>query len=31
VDEVRVKNALRHLEELADFLRVLGCYRPATR
>jgi prephenate dehydratase len=31
VDEVRVKKALGHLEELADFLRVLGCYRPATR
>jgi len=29
VDEPRVKNALGHLGELADFLRVLGCYRPA--
>lgn len=26
VDEPRVKNALGHLGELADFLRVLGCY-----
>lgn len=26
VDEPRVQNALRHLGELADFLRVLGCY-----
>lgn len=25
-DELRVKNALRHLAELADFLRVLGSY-----
>ncbi len=25
-DEPRVQNALRHLEELADFLRVLGSY-----
>lgn len=25
-DETRVKNALRHLAELADFLRVLGSY-----
>lgn len=25
-DEPRVRNALRHLGELADFLRVLGCY-----
>ena len=25
-DEERVQNALRHLGELADFLRVLGCY-----
>ncbi len=25
-DEVRVQNALRHLAELADFLRVLGSY-----
>jgi len=25
-DEPRVRNALRHLSELADFLRVLGCY-----
>ncbi len=29
-DEPRVKNALGHLGELADFLRVLGCY-PAAR
>ncbi len=29
VDEPRVKNALGHLGELADFLRVLGCYPPA--
>lgn len=27
VDEKRVKRALGHLEELADLLRVLGCYR----
>lgn len=26
VDEPRSKNALGHLRELADFLRVLGCY-----
>ncbi len=29
IDEPRVKNALGHLGELADFLRVLGCYPPA--
>jgi prephenate dehydratase len=29
LDEPRVKNALGHLRELADFLRVLGCYPPA--
>lgn len=27
VEEERVKRALGHLEELADLLRVLGCYR----
>jgi prephenate dehydratase len=26
LEEPKVQNALRHLEELADFLRVLGCY-----
>jgi len=26
IDEPRCKNALGHLRELADFLRVLGCY-----
>jgi prephenate dehydratase len=26
VEDVRVQKALGHLEELADFLRVLGCY-----
>jgi len=26
VEETRVRNALGHLAELADFLRVLGCY-----
>ena len=26
VDDANSRNALRHLEELADFLRVLGCY-----
>jgi prephenate dehydratase len=26
VDDPRVKNALGHLRELADFLKVLGCY-----
>jgi prephenate dehydratase len=26
VDAPNAKNALRHLEEVADFLRVLGCY-----
>jgi prephenate dehydratase len=26
VEEERCRNALRHLGELADFLRVLGCY-----
>lgn len=29
VEEVRVQKALGHLEELADVLKVLGCYRPA--
>jgi prephenate dehydratase len=29
VDEPRVEKALGHLRELADFLRVLGCYPPA--
>jgi prephenate dehydratase len=28
-DEVKVRNALGHLAELADFLRVLGSYRAA--
>ena len=27
IEETRVKKALGHLEELADMLRVLGCYR----
>lgn len=27
VDEPRCRNALNHLSELADFIRVLGCYR----
>lgn len=27
IEEERVKKALGHLEELADLLRVLGCYR----
>jgi prephenate dehydratase len=26
VDDEPVRNALGHLQELADFLRVLGCY-----
>lgn len=26
VDDPKVRNALGHLQELADFLRVLGCY-----
>lgn len=26
IDELRVKNALAHLGELADMIRVLGCY-----
>ncbi len=26
VDETRVQNALRHLGELADMIRILGCY-----
>ncbi|MGE5645122.1 MAG: prephenate dehydratase [Acidobacteriota bacterium] len=26
VDDVRIQKALGHLEELADYLRVLGCY-----
>jgi len=26
VDDQKVRNALGHLQELADFLRVLGCY-----
>jgi len=26
LEEPRVRNALGHLAELADFLRVLGCY-----
>jgi len=29
IEEPRVANALRHLQELADFLRVLGCYQPS--
>lgn len=29
VEEARVQNALSHLRELADFLKVLGCYPPA--
>ena len=27
VEEQRVQKALGHLEELADMMRVLGCYR----
>ncbi|MDD5543837.1 MAG: prephenate dehydratase [Acidobacteriia bacterium] len=27
IDEKRCQNALRHLGEITDFLRVLGCYR----
>lgn len=27
VEDKRVRNALGHLQELADFLRVLGCYQ----
>jgi prephenate dehydratase len=27
-NEPRVQNALRHLSEIADFLRVLGSYPP---
>ncbi len=30
LDDARVKNALGHLGELADFLRVMGCY-PASK
>jgi len=26
VDDAHSRNALRHLQEIADFLRVLGCY-----
>jgi prephenate dehydratase len=26
VEDVKTKNALRHLAEVADFLKVLGCY-----
>lgn len=26
IDEEKVKNALNHLRELADFLKILGCY-----
>ena len=26
VDETNVRNALSHLRELADYMRVLGCY-----
>jgi prephenate dehydratase len=29
LEEPRVQNALSHLRELADFLKVLGCYPPA--
>jgi prephenate dehydratase len=29
VDTPNVQNALNHLGELADFLRVLGCYPKA--
>ena len=31
VEEERVKRALGHLEELADMIRVLGCYREGLR
>ena len=27
VDSPQAQNALKHLSELADYLRVLGCYR----
>ncbi|MBP1605587.1 MAG: prephenate dehydratase [Acidobacteria bacterium] len=26
VDDQAVRNALRHLDELSEFVRVLGCY-----
>jgi prephenate dehydratase len=29
VEDIRVQKALGHLEELADLLKVLGCYQPA--
>jgi hypothetical protein len=29
VDDERSRNALHHLQELADLLRVLGCYPAA--
>ena len=29
-DEVNCANAMRHLEELTEFLAVLGCYTPAS-
>jgi prephenate dehydratase len=29
-EDVHVSNALRHLEELADFIRVLGSYPAAS-
>jgi prephenate dehydratase len=31
VKEERCKNALAHLSEVANFLRVLGCYEAAKR
>ena len=30
IDDVRIRKALGHLEEVADFLRVLGCYPKGT-
>lgn len=29
-DEANCANAMRHLEEMTEFLAVLGCYRPAS-
>ncbi len=31
VKEERCRNALAHLSEVTDFLRILGCYRSARR
>jgi len=29
IEEARVRNALNHLEEITEFIEVLGCYPAA--